>query len=70
MKPTILTFLFAALLVGSSLWGKTHLFILSGQSTMAGLKPDVSFTPTVKKLLASWSQWEADVNLSAREYSR
>jgi hypothetical protein len=25
-----------------------HLFILSGQSNMAGLKPDESFTPTVK----------------------
>lgn len=26
-----------------------HLFILSGQSNMAGLKPEVSFTPTVQK---------------------
>ena len=25
---------------------------------------------TVKKLSAAWSKWEADVNLSAREYSR
>lgn len=30
---------------------KTHLFILSGQSNMAGLPPEVSFIPTVKKLL-------------------
>ena len=27
----------------------THLFILSGQSNMAGLKPEESFTPTVEK---------------------
>lgn len=30
---------------------KTHLFILSGQSNMAGLDPNVSFTPTVSKAL-------------------
>jgi len=29
--------------------GKTRLFILSGQSNMAGLNPDLSFTPAVKK---------------------
>ena len=29
--------------------GKLRLFILSGQSNMAGLPPEVSFTPTVKK---------------------
>ena len=45
--PSLLT-----LLTFSCLSAKTHLFILSGQSNMAGLKPDVSFTPTVKKLLA------------------
>jgi hypothetical protein len=28
--------------------GKTRLFILSGQSNMAGLNPDVSFTPAIK----------------------
>jgi len=27
---------------------KKHLFILSGQSNMAGLKPEISFTPTVE----------------------
>jgi hypothetical protein len=32
--------------------GKTRLFILSGQSNMAGLNPDLSFTPTVKKAFA------------------
>ena len=37
--------------VTSLLQGKTHLFILSGQSNMAGLKANVSFTPTLKKLL-------------------
>jgi len=31
---------------------KIHLFILSGQSNMAGLNPDVSFTPTVTQALA------------------
>ena len=28
---------------------ETHLFILSGQSNMAGLKPEASFTPAVTK---------------------
>lgn len=32
--------------------GKTRLFILSGQSNMAGLRPEVSFTPTVTKAFA------------------
>ena len=32
---------------------KTHLFILSGQSNMAGLNPDLSFTPTVTKGLSA-----------------
>ncbi len=31
---------------------KTHLFILSGQSNMAALNPNLSFTPTVTKALA------------------
>ncbi len=35
-------------LVSSAGEGK-HLFILSGQSNMAGLKPEESFTPTVEK---------------------
>jgi len=39
---------------------KIHLFIQSGQSNMAGLKPALSFTPTVEKSLegmnASWSR--------------
>jgi len=30
----------------------THLFILSGQSNMAGLNPNLSFSPTVKEALA------------------
>jgi len=29
--------------------GKVRLFILSGQSNMAGLKPEISFTPTLQK---------------------
>jgi len=32
--------------------GKVRLFILSGQSNMAGLNPDISFTPTVTKAFA------------------
>jgi len=32
--------------------GKVRLFILSGQSNMAGLPPQVSFTPTVKEAFA------------------
>ena len=32
--------------------GKVRLFILSGQSNMAGLPPEVSFTPTVEKAFA------------------
>ncbi len=31
---------------------KVRLFVLSGQSNMAGLNPDVSFTPTVEKAFA------------------
>jgi hypothetical protein len=33
--------------------GKTRLFILSGQSNMTGLNPDVSFTPALKKAYPS-----------------
>lgn len=41
----------AWLLASNLVWaeGKTRLFILSGQSNMAGLKPELSFTPAVKK---------------------
>ena len=45
-------FTFIALLAVSSVaCGEDgiHLFILSGQSNMAGLKPEESFTPTVEK---------------------
>jgi len=41
----------AALISASSVnaaGAKKHLFILSGQSNMAGLKPEISFTPTVE----------------------
>ena len=48
--------LFCASALGVALAGAAeptvHLFILSGQSNMAGLNPDVSFTPTVQKALA------------------
>ena len=36
--------------------GERHLFILSGQSNMAGLKPESAFLPELKKLLP-----EADI---------
>lgn len=38
---------FPPLLHGGDDSGETHLFILSGQSNMAGLKPEESFTPAV-----------------------
>ena len=38
-----------ALLLTSSAMAEKHLFILSGQSNMAGLKPEESFIPTVEK---------------------
>jgi hypothetical protein len=37
----------AALVSASSVNAETHLFILSGQSNMARLKPEISFTPAV-----------------------
>lgn len=43
----LLVFLFSS--VGYA--GDTHLFILSGQSNMAGLKPEKAFLPELKKLL-------------------
>jgi hypothetical protein len=44
---TTLTALVFILSVNAAEEGK-HLFILSGQSNMAGLNPDISFTPTVE----------------------
>jgi len=38
--------------VATAAEGKVRLFILSGQSNMAGLPPEVSFTPTVKEAFA------------------
>ncbi|MFP6894952.1 MAG: sialate O-acetylesterase, partial [Opitutales bacterium] len=52
MKTTRILLYFLPFLISFSGWGKTHLLILSGQSNMAGLNPALSFTPTVKKLLA------------------
>jgi hypothetical protein len=40
--------LFVWVSVGVAGEGGMHLFILSGQSNMAGLNPDLSFTPTVE----------------------
>ena len=53
MKRITFTSIIAfALVITSVADAKVHLFILSGQSNMARLNPNVSFTPTVKKLLA------------------
>jgi hypothetical protein len=52
MKTKRILLYFLPFLISFSGWGKTHLLILSGQSNMAGLNPALSFTPTVKKLLA------------------
>ena len=47
MKKYILIFLTAGLSYVAHAQGK-HLFILSGQSNMAGLNPQISFTPAVE----------------------
>lgn len=51
---TLLTTLLVALLFACPALGENvgkHLFILSGQSNMAGLDPNISFTPTVEEAL-------------------
>ena len=51
MKRLLATLLLALLIINPALGddhGK-HLFILSGQSNMAGLDPNISFTPTVEE---------------------
>jgi hypothetical protein len=47
MRHVLLITLLAAFTVGAD----EHLFILSGQSNMAGLRPEESFTPTVQQAL-------------------
>ena len=49
LKRSIALMLFAGLLVPMAQSADKHLFILSGQSNMAGLNPQISFTPTVEK---------------------
>ncbi|MFK7910435.1 MAG: sialate O-acetylesterase [Akkermansiaceae bacterium] len=48
MKKLFLLSLLAFLCVFSANAANKHLFILSGQSNMAGLNPAISFTPTVE----------------------
>lgn len=48
MNVCLLVLLFAASWVSAEPAKKVRLFILSGQSNMAGMKPEVSFTPAVK----------------------
>ncbi len=49
MKLPVLAFLLAFVLPAAA--GDRHLFILSGQSNMQGLKPESAFLPELKKLL-------------------
>lgn len=48
MKHISITAIVTLLCVLFSSAADKHLFILSGQSNMAGLKPEISFTPTVE----------------------
>ena len=53
MKPVIwIVAILQIFSVSIAMAGDKHLFILSGQSNMVGMKPEVSFTPTVTKPLA------------------
>lgn len=47
MKSFFLLLFFTSAVLG----GEVHLFVLSGQSNMAGLKPENAFLPELKKLL-------------------
>lgn len=49
--PTFLLLLSTCLITTVSAGEGKHLFILSGQSNMAGLKPETTFIPAVKKAL-------------------
>jgi len=49
MKKLLVTLSLTALVSGSLLAQGKHLFILSGQSNMQALKPEISFTPAVEK---------------------
>ena len=49
MKPLLLSAAFMLCAALSSDAADKHLFILSGQSNMAGLNPNISFTPTVEE---------------------
>jgi hypothetical protein len=51
MKQLLAALIIALLLTCPALAEGKHLFILSGQSNMAGLNPDLSFTPTVQEAL-------------------
>lgn len=51
MKSIVLLALLPLLSVLSASAAPKHLFILSGQSNMARLKPEISFTPTVAEAL-------------------
>ncbi len=52
MAKTVLCLAALAGLTAGTDGAKTHLFILSGQSNMAGLNPDISFTPALKNAFA------------------
>ena len=48
MKVKSILFVSLVAFIISSCVSKQHLFILSGQSNMAGLRPEESFTPTIE----------------------
>jgi hypothetical protein len=49
LSCSLVAFAIVTLSAGTSVADVLHLFILSGQSNMAGLNPQVSFIPTVQK---------------------
>ncbi len=52
MSARLLVLLLVAMSLATLEAGETHVFVLSGQSNMAGLDPKLSFTPTVTKGLS------------------
>ena len=49
MKTLLLSLTLALGMAVAAEAADKHLFILSGQSNMAGLNPNISFTPTVEE---------------------
>lgn len=49
MKKIFIVIVFLGIIYSNARAEEKHLFILSGQSNMAGLNPEISFIPTVEK---------------------